>query len=134
MPDRDAKGRFPRGNGAGKGQWGGPAKGASTSRLAPAGDDYSDAIRALARDPAHAESKAPLRELVFRTWVDVATASDNDSARVAAAEKIADRLDGKAVQRQDIKLRNVNPDEMTDEELAAIAAGRSGAASGASGD
>ena len=97
MAERDPKtGRFPRGNGPGKGNWGGPAKGASTSRLGPAGDDYSDAIRALSHDPRHAEAKAPLRELALRTWIEVAQSSENDSARVTAAEKIMDRLDGRA--------------------------------------
>lgn len=85
----------------GKG-WGGPAKGASTSRLAPAGDEYSDHIRALSRDPAHAEAKAPLRELAMRTWVEVCQASESDAARVTAAEKLMDRLDGKARQHTDL--------------------------------
>jgi hypothetical protein len=90
-----------RGDGMGEG-WGGSAKGASSSRLAAAGDEYSDAIRALALDPRHAASKAPLRELAFRTWVQVARDGESESARVVAAEKLMDRLDGKATQRSEI--------------------------------
>ncbi len=82
-----------RGNGAG---WGGPAKGKSTSRVTTGGDEYSDAVRALAHDPKHAEAKAPLRELALKTWVDVCLNSEGDGYRVAAAEKIMDRIDGRA--------------------------------------
>ena len=96
MAERDPKtGRYPKGNGAGSGAgWGGPAKGAGAAPIDAS--EYGDAIRALARDPKHMESKAVLRELVFATWVQVATSSEQDSARVSAADKIMERLDGKA--------------------------------------
>lgn len=116
-----------RGEGSGPG-WGGPAKGHAPAPLAPAGDAYSDAVRALAHDPRHAASKAPLRELALRTWIEVAQRSDNDSARVVAAEKIMDRLDGKATQHVSARVAAVNPEDLTDDELAAIAAGGGGTA------
>jgi hypothetical protein len=89
----------PRGRGGpAKGAgWGGSAKGASTSRLTAAGDPYSDHIRALAVDPAHAAAKAPLRELAMRTWVEVCQDAEHPQ-RVVAAEKLFDRLDGRARQ------------------------------------
>jgi hypothetical protein len=100
-------------NGPGMGAgWGGPANGASTSRLAGAGDAYSDAIRALAADPRHAASKVPLRELVFRTWVEVAAGGESESARVVAAEKLMDRLDGKATQRSEVTGADAGPLEI----------------------
>lgn len=91
--ERDPKtGRFPKGNGAGKGQWGGPAKGMGAERLMPKGDDYSDTIRALSRDPKHAEAKVAMRELVWQTWVSVAQGGDTDASRVAAATQMAKRV------------------------------------------
>jgi hypothetical protein len=105
MPDRDAKGRFPRGNGAGKGAgWGGPANGSSASRI-DAGE-YGEHVRALARDPKHAEAKAALRELYLTTLVQVAVTAPEAGARVAAADKLADRVDGKAKQ----PVENSGPD------------------------
>lgn len=102
MAERDPKtGRFPRGNGSGGAGWGGPEKGASTSRLKEKGDEYSDAVRALARDPKHEEAKAPLRELALKTWVEVCQDKAHPQ-RVVAADKIYERLDGKARQTTDI--------------------------------
>lgn len=97
-----------RGNGAGHGGpakgrgWGGDPKGASAAqKLAPAGDDYSDQIRALSRDPKHAEAKAPLRELALTAWVEVIKDAAHPQ-RVVAAEKLMDRLDGKPTQPTDL--------------------------------
>ena len=80
--------------------WGGPAKGAHRN-LAPAGDEYSDAVRALANDPKVQEAKAPLRELAMSVWVEVCRDVAHPQ-RVVAAEKLMDRLDGKAKQQTDI--------------------------------
>lgn len=103
MPERDpATGRFPKrpstsaGPKGGKG-WGGPANGQGAPQFA-AGDAWTDHVRALSRDPRHAEAKAALRELYLRTLVDVAVTAPESSARVAAADKLADRVDGKARQ------------------------------------
>ena len=81
--------------------WGGSAKGAHDHRQAPAGDEYSDHVRALARDPKHAEAKAPLRELAMTVWVEVCKDVAHPQ-RVVAAEKLMDRLDGKPKQQTDI--------------------------------
>lgn len=93
-----------RGNGAGHGGpakgrgWGGGSNGASTApKLAPAGDDFSDQIRALSRDPKHAEAKAPLRALALTAWVEVLQDRDHPQ-RVIAADKLLTRLDGAAPQ------------------------------------
>lgn len=92
-----------RGTGSGHGGpkagagWGGAAKGAAELRpLGGSSDDYAESIRALARDPKHAASKALLRELYLTTLVQVAVSGEAEAARVAAADKLADRVDGKA--------------------------------------
>lgn len=86
-----ARGAPAGGEGKGAG-WGGPANGASETRLGPKGDDHSDAIRALARDPKHMEAKAALREVVLTTIHDVMTNGDTDAARVTAALGLAKKI------------------------------------------
>lgn len=130
-----------RGNGPGHGGpkagagWGGPAKGHAPRPLAPAGDEYSDSVRAKAHDLdilANAEQvKAQMRAVLYQ----IAMAGEAEAARMNAADKLLDRLEGKAVVKQDIRLRSIDPDTMTDEELAAIVArGRSGGAADEAGD
>jgi len=79
-------------------------------------------VRALARDPANIEAKIQARELIYGTWVDVMVSSDQDAARNVAAAKLDDRLHGAAKQSVDLSMRDVPADQMTDDELASIAA------------
>lgn len=106
MSERDPKtGRFPKGRGLGqhgdrKGEgWGGPRKG---DGLIIDSSELAQAVSALATDPANQAAKAAMRHLSLSTWVDVAQSSDNDGARVTAAEKIMERIDGKVPQRAHI--------------------------------
>lgn len=108
--------------------WGGKAKGASVSRIKPGDPDGIQALRWDAANMAHKEEvAAQMRGVLYH----VALAGEQEHSRISAADKLLDRIEGKPVQRQDIKVRSVNPDEMTDDELAAIAAGRGGAVAGA---
>lgn len=99
--------------------WGGPAKGSGGRKLSPKGDAYSDAARALAYDPKHQEAKAPLRELAMKTWIDVMQTGESEAARVTAAEKMLDRIDGKAIARVEttgadggpLEIKSVDPIE-----------------------
>ena len=91
----------PKGSGIpakGKG-WGGQARGASASRIKP-GDP--DGIAARAHDPAVIADKAVAAEQMRNVLYGIALTGENDHARIAAADKLLDRLDGKAVQRQDV--------------------------------
>jgi hypothetical protein len=106
MAERDpVTGRFPPGRGAGlhgprKGRgWGGQRKGAGVILDS---SELAKAVVALASDPGNQAAKAAMRHLSLATWVDVAQSSDNDGSRVLAAEKIMDRIDGKAVTRTHI--------------------------------
>jgi hypothetical protein len=80
--------------------WGGDAKGESTSRFLPG--EHAAMIRSLAFDPKNQEAKARARELYLGTLVEVMTTSEVDAARVSAADKFADRIDGKAAQKIDV--------------------------------
>ena len=113
-----------RGNGAGGAGWGGPAKGAATGKPGP-GRGHTT------RTVAEIMAAQGARELAAQRWIEIL----QDPAHPRHAEmvaKAADRLDG--APKQSIEVRDVDPDSMTDAELAAIAAGRSRAASGAAGD
>lgn len=103
------RGRAGWGNGAGQGGpasrlpragagWGGPRRGAHELRLLkPAGDPESDAIRAMSHDPdikARNEAWAEeMRAVLYR----VATTGDAEMARISAADKLLDRIEGKPV-------------------------------------
>lgn len=80
-----------RGNGAG---WGGPAKGASTSRI-DAGE-AGEAIRALARDPANKSLKDEMRADLWARLHHIALNGETETVQVTAADKLLDRIDGKA--------------------------------------
>lgn len=99
-PNHPRKGKGSMGPG-----WGGPARGASDSRIDCG--EYGDMVRALARDPANIEAKQEARELYLGTLVNVMVSSDQDAAKVAAADKFADRVDGKT--RQEISGPNGGP-------------------------
>jgi hypothetical protein len=91
-----------RGNGPGKGQWGGPAKGASTSRILP-GDP--DGIAALARDPTNKALKDSMRAELWQRLHHIALNGENETVQVTAADKLLDRIDGKPKQTQEIEAR-----------------------------
>lgn len=86
--------------GPGKGQWGGPAKGASTSRIEP-GDPAG--IRALARDPANKALKDEMRAELWAKLHSIALTGENETVQVSAADKLLDRIDGKPKQTQEIQ-------------------------------
>jgi hypothetical protein len=84
-------------------------------------------IKALAQ--VHAETA--IRELAT-----ILTTSENDQARIAAAKELLDRGYGKSTQHAEVTGKDgsplipTNPTEMTDEQLAAIAAGSGSAVAG----
>lgn len=132
MPERDAKGRFPRGNGAGAGQWGGPPKGAGgpgkrEGAGRPAGVKNGEGKRSV----ADLMAELGAREIAAQRWLEIL----NDPAHPKHADmvaKAADRLDGAPTQR--VQVSDADPDSMTDEELAAIAKRGSRAPAGAAED
>lgn len=77
--------------------WGGPAKGAKRKTFCKSDPDIAQLMRK--RDPdAYAEliaNKDALRLKMAGVIVEVALNSENDVARVSAADKVLDRLDGK---------------------------------------
>lgn len=82
--------------------WGGPAKGASVSRLREAGDPESDAVRALSRDPEHLAFKEALQANMLAVQIEIARAGEAEANRLNAADKVLDRLGGKPKQQTDI--------------------------------
>lgn len=108
---RDPKtGRFPKGNGAG---WGGPAKGASTSRIKP-GDP--DGIRTMNRGK---EVQAERREKVLRMYEEIVDDPEQPvMARITAGDKLLDRIDGKPMQTN-LNLNRDDVSRLSDAELEA---------------
>ncbi len=76
--------------------WGGPAKGASTSRIKK-GDP--DGITKLSRDPDRMAMKADRREALETMLFDLAHRASNEHVQVAAAGKLLDVYD-----RRDLKV------------------------------
>ena len=106
MAERDPKtGRFPKGNGAGRGGsakgkgWGGPARGASTSRIR-VGDP--DGIQALSNDPAVKARQAKRAAALTDHLFDLAMNADRQETQLSAAIACLDRTEGKPLQRQDV--------------------------------
>lgn len=92
----------PKGSGIpakGKG-WGGPAKGASASRI-DAGE-AGDAIRAQRWDPAKLADAAAVEAEMMGVLYTHALGAENEHARIAAADKMLDRLKGKPKQATDV--------------------------------
>lgn len=88
--------------GVGKGDgWGGPARGASTSRIKP-GDP--DGIQAMSTDPdikaRQAERAAKLHDHLY----GLATEADRQETQLAATIAYLDRVEGKPVARNDTRL------------------------------
>lgn len=124
--------------------WGGPAKGAGWG--GPAKGD-GDATRfTLETRPGSAVTMAgrikaeALRLLlagdipaVAETWRSIMNdPTANPAARIQAAEKIAERVEGKV--SQPIEHRTLSAESMSDDDLARIAAGGSGGADPAQDD
>jgi hypothetical protein len=82
--------------------WGGPPKGASTSRIKP-GDP--DGIAALARDPGNKALKDQFRAELWTKLHTIALTGESEAIQVAAADKLLDRIDGKPKQTQEIEAR-----------------------------
>jgi hypothetical protein len=122
MPERDPKtGRFPPRPSAPKGGkgWGGEAKGASTSRITA--DAHGEAIRALRWDKDNAAQKEQVAAQMRHVLYDVALNGDAETARINAADKLLDRIEGKPKQHLEHTVRDVPAEQLTDDELAAIA-------------
>lgn len=117
MADNDPRTKRQKGNGPG---WGGPAKGASTSRIKP-GDP--DGITKLRHDPDNLAVKAERRRKAMQLYEDVI--DDREAppmARIVAADKLLDRIDGKPIART-VTANVGDPSKLSDADLAAIIAG-----------
>jgi hypothetical protein len=118
--------------------WGGAANGSGSGRQFDA--SAAEAARALNDDPltikmrarrkrTAAERRARMREILE----DVAEDSEYDSVRVVAADKLLDRLEGKARQFN-VNLDLTNLDGLSDEQLLVIASGGGSEAAAPEGD
>ena len=112
-----SSGTRPKGSGIpakGKG-WGGPAKGASASRIKP-GDP--DGIAAMGNDPdmraRNAERNARLKDHLF----NLAISAENEHAQIAAAQAWLDRDEGKPISRS-VTATVDDVSQLSDLELAA---------------
>lgn len=104
-----------RGNGAG---WGGPAKGASASRIAP-GDP--DGIQAMSNDE-DVKARAARRSEIMRDHLfRLAQHAQREETQIAAAVAYLDRTEGKPV-ALNINHNVSDPAQLSDDELSAIAA------------
>src|SRR4051812_2941486 len=81
---------------AGGAGWGGPARGASSSRI-KRGDP--DGIRALRHDPERMTAKVQRSAELENTLYEVALHGATEMLRIAAASKLLDRLEGRSVAR-----------------------------------
>ena len=99
----------------GKG-WGGPAKGASRSRIKP-GDP--DGIQPMSNDADTKARRAEWREKVLNLYVTIVDDKEQPvMARIAAGDKLLDRIEGKAVQTN-VNITADDVERMTDDELRA---------------
>jgi hypothetical protein len=105
--------------GAGKGAgWGGPAKGASTSRIVP-GDP--DGIQSMSNDPRIlARGRVRLEHLRDRLY-EMSFNAEREETQLAAINAYLNREEGTPVQRV-VTASVTDPSQLTDEDLAAIAA------------
>ena len=121
------------GNGAG---WGGPAKGAGQApgvKGGAGGRPPGVANGQGKRSIADLMADAGARELTAQRWLEIL----NDPAHPHHATmiaKAADRMDGAPVARMDHTIRDVAAEDMTDDDLAAIAARGRKAATATQGD
>lgn len=108
--------------------WGGPAKGASASRFAPgqSGGGHTADNRALA---------AARREKVLNLYEAIVDDEDQPAmVRITAGDKLLDRTEGKPPQTNINLNSHVPADELSDDELARIAAGSGSDAADPEGD
>lgn len=130
MAERDPKtGRFPKGNGAGGKGWGGPAKGASTSRI-----EHGDPA-GITRTNRGRDIQEVRREKVLNLYESVVDDPKQPvMARITAGDKLLDRIDGKPVQTN-VNLNKDDLDGLSDAELAAeLARQRAAGTAPAAGD
>jgi hypothetical protein len=119
------KGVGGKANGAGAGEgWGGPPKGASATRIVP-GDP--DGIQSMSNDPRIlARGRIRLDHLRDKIY-ELALSAEREETQLAAANSYLNREEGTPVQRV-VTASVTDPSQLTDEDLAAIAAsGRRGA-------
>lgn len=127
MAGRDPRtGRFPKGNGAGRGGeakgeglgegWGGPATGCSRP-------DLTAEVQRMSND-ADARARADLRRekvlAMYEHYVNDTAA--HPMVRIAAGDKLLDRIEGKPIARN-VHASVSDPSQLSDADLAAIAAG-----------
>lgn len=118
---------WPKGNGPG---WGGPAKGASTSRIRP-GDP--DGITSMRHDPENKRRQAERVEAVREHLYGLALGAERQETQLAASVAYLNRVEGAPVQRA-VVANVMDPSKLTDADLAVIAAGSSAATPPASDD
>jgi hypothetical protein len=106
--------------GVGRGPgWGGPARGASSSRITQ-GDP--DGIQAMSNDPTIKRRQAERVELVREHLFGLAIGAERQETQLAASVAYLNRIEGTPLQRAVVA--NVSdPSKLTDADLAAIAAG-----------
>ena len=112
-----SSGTRPKGSGIpakGKG-WGGPAKGASASRIKP-GDP--DGIQAMANDADIKARNAERNERLKDHLYTLATTAQNEHAQIAAAQAWLDRDEGKPISRS-VTATVDDVSQLSDLELAA---------------
>ncbi len=104
-----------RGNGAG---WGGPARGASTSRIKP-GDP--DGIQTMSND-AEVKARAAQRVEALKDHLfGLATKAERQETQLAAAVAYLNRVEGMPIART-VTATVADPNSLTDADLAAIIA------------
>lgn len=107
-------------NGPGKGAgWGGPARGASSSRIKP-GDP--DGVQKLSNDPTIKARQAERAETVREHLYTLALKAERQETQLAASVAYLNRIEGSPVQRA-VVANISDPSTLTDADLAAIAAG-----------
>lgn len=104
-----------RGNGAG---WGGPARGASASRIKP-GDP--DGIQAMVNDPDVKAKAAARVEALKDHLFGLATGAERQETQLAAAVAYLNRVEGMPIART-VTATVADPNSLTDADLAAIVA------------
>lgn len=81
--------------------WGGPAKGASRSRIRP-GDP--DGIQRMSNDPEVKARQAERVALLHEHLYGLATEADRQETQLAATIAYLDRIEGKPVARNDTRI------------------------------
>jgi hypothetical protein len=101
MPRPKGGGGSAKGSGFGPAKgagWGGPAKGAGTRFVK--GEVHP--LQGKGRTAAVLADKAVVSEQMRQVLYGIALDGENDHARIAAADKLLDRLEGKPIARSDL--------------------------------